>query len=361
MVSKIIYFGYYSNMTLEGGQARNNAFWQYFSGLKCLRKFNLNTQNHWARKINMLYFWFYLYFVNKKTIFIHQICIVSLFYINSRKLKKICFNLCNYLLTRVASRNELIIEVNDLYYEQSIDLKLCVDSDMELFQFIMYGIDRAHYIFASNEMAKYSKLKYLVKSFRTIINGAPMLEFPNVGGIKNVDLIYDDKIRCVYAGSLNRGRQIEELIQVFSTLQHAELILIGDMGEWLLTHILPQNVNYLGSFNEMKAMQVVNSCDLGLIPYSTEVKYYNLCYPTKASFYLNAGVPFLSTPLQELMSEFEKLSDIVKFADINQWHNLIDGFSKVEIAIIKGKLLESKVNYSWNKLLDDGLSWLRVN
>ena len=358
---KIIYFGYFSNVISEGGQARNNAFWKYFSSSRCLRKFNLKTQSHWVRKINMLYFWFYLYFLNKQTVFIHQIGIVSLFYVNSKKFKNICFSMCKYLLTRVASRNKLIIEVNDLYYEQSVDLKLCVDEDMAQFQFILYGIELADYIFASNEMAKYAKTRYQIKSFHTVINGAPPLKVSNIEELETGKRLHNIKIRCVYAGSLNQGRQIEELIQVFSTLQQVELILIGDMGEWLLTRLLPQNVTYLGSFNESEAMRIVAGCDLGLIPYSSDVRYYNLCYPTIASFYLYAGIPFLSTPLKELMAVFVGLHDVVKFADINQWYNLISGLSKVELDTAKEKLLKSKLDYSWNKLLDQGLSWMAAD
>jgi hypothetical protein len=73
MVSKMIYFGYYSEMIQEGGQARNNAFWRYFSVQRKSKQINLNVANAFVRKINMLYFWMYLYFLKKNTVFIHKV------------------------------------------------------------------------------------------------------------------------------------------------------------------------------------------------------------------------------------------------------------------------------------------------
>jgi len=354
----MIYLGYSSEVAQEGGQARNNAFWRYFSSWNSLKKFNLNTNSRVKRKRDMLYFWLYLYFLDKKTVFIHQVAIVSLFYLNNPKLKKIGFKFCNYLLTRVASRNRLIIEANDLYYEQSIDLKLDVDENMRLFQSIVYGVEKAHYIFASNKMAEYAQLVYQVKSVSTILNGALLLQQP---ADMNLEFKYNldkNKIWCVYAGSLNRGRQIEDLIQIFGGIEKVILILLGDMGEWLMTEALPENICYIGVFEETQAMQIVANCDLGVIPYSSAIHYYNLCYPTKASFYVNAGIPFLSTPLQELMTVFGSMSEVIKFAEIYQWAEIIKNLDKGSLACIKSECLKNKMNYSWDRLINEGLTKL---
>ena len=51
---KKIYFGYCSIATSEGGQARNNAFWNTLNKLSDWKAFNIFSKTPLKRKINMI-------------------------------------------------------------------------------------------------------------------------------------------------------------------------------------------------------------------------------------------------------------------------------------------------------------------
>jgi glycosyltransferase involved in cell wall biosynthesis len=257
-----------------------------------------------------------------------------------------------YLLNQVSRKNKLIIEVNDLPYEQSIDLELAVHDIHRVLQDGFYTVKRCHYIFASNEMASYIASKYSIEPMysNVIINGAPQLcDYSSV--FTKEEWMHSTKTKFVYAGSLNKGRQIEDLLDVFSENEANLLIVLGNEGEWLKEIQLPKNIIYLGNFEENEAHYLVSKCDIGIIPYNADRFYYNLCFPTKVSFYLTAGLPILSTPLKELQQVF-KNEGIVLFVPFADWKSILPNISKKEVAIMKESVQMIKESYSWKTLLN---------
>lgn len=351
-MKNIVYIGFLSNNIYEGGMARNNAFFLKFETLKS-KSLNIYNTNSILRILNSIYVLIYLLLSKKKTIFIHQSALLALFPIRLYK-SAIFQRKIKAFLSYLAFRNSVILEVNDLPYEQAIDLKLKVNPLFAVFENLVYSIPNWKYLFASYEMEKFVRKKYNLQAEYTqvIINGAPELCKLDVKSHLESSWTTLDKIKFVYAGSLNKGRQIEELISFFQTQNNSVLILMGNDGEWISEVSIPNNVYYIGNYNEKEAHFLTSKCDLGLIPYDENLFYYNLCYPTKMSFYITAGIPVLCTPLIELQNIFGKSKNII-FSSFENWPKEIAYLTNENINQLKksSNMLQNK--YTWDVLLNN--------
>lgn len=347
-LNKRIHIAWFNERLQEGGIARNMAFKNYLEK-KNFTTINFFPSNSFQRVINIFRLTFLL--INKKdcTILVHGNFFITNYLIQIFPLKFYVL-LVSKLTKRVAKRNKLIIEINDLRYEQSLDVKtkkvttLFVEAERK----ILYDLEDAFYIFASNNMREYAVRKYQLnkENTSTIINGGPLLK-----KIYSQRENYEkSKIQYVYAGTLNKGRQIEELLELFKKCNNANLLLLGESGEWLLDKKLPKNVRYLGAKSESEAHRIVSKCDIGLVPYNQEGFYYNLCYPTKASFYITAGIPFLSTNLSELMNTFEGKRSCI-FRNIENWEETIKSLDKGKIYNLKVNVRGIKNEFTWSNVL----------
>ena len=97
---------------------------------------------------------------------------------------------------------------------------------------------------------------------------------------------------------------------------------------------------------------MVSSCDIGLIPYNQKGFYYNICYPTKASFYITAGIPFISTQLAELKNEFLN-QKVCIFADFTDWSLVLKNLSNEEIQQLKENVNKISSHYTWENLIEN--------
>lgn len=347
----IYYITYLSDEINEGGMARNLAFSNKVRNFEARRlNMYLYRNNIIKRTWKGINFLFFLLCKKSKTIIVHQSAITLLFPLLTKELSRKIFKL---ILKRISSKNKLIIEVNDLPYEQAIDLDLPVLESMLKLEDILYSIPNCHYIFASTEMSKYVIEKYRINHghSKVVINGGPVL-LRAKSFLESQNWINSDSTKYVYAGSLNKGRQIERIIEVFLKNPDSILVLIGIWGEWLNEIDLPQNIIYLGDFDEITAQTIVSVCDLGIIPYDEEKFYYNLCYPTKASFYITAGIPFLSTPLKELMNVFES-EDMAFFEEFNNWKDFVRNFDKSILMRKRVKVKNGISKFYWDNLIDN--------
>ncbi|MFV0148637.1 hypothetical protein OBK08_11765 [Empedobacter falsenii] len=324
-----------SDKIKEGGMARNNAFYMYFLETN-YKIINLNSTSNIKRIIKMIYFIYICLYFRNKNIFIHIEVIKrylppSIFINYLRKLFK-------RLINHLDKNNELIIEVNDLSYEQAFDLGLPINENFKIFQEDVFNLKNAKYIFASEQMRLYTESKYIKynNSTSTILNGSPKLDITIQLDTIIVDLLDNLKNKAIYSGTLNKGRDIEKLINIFKYTQNWNLILIGSNGEWISKEILPSNVFYLGNFEENVAHKIVSKCDLGLLPYDSSKFYYNLCYPTKVPFYFSAGISILSVPLNEIKSyDYE----CIMYLEIEQWSEyLLRNDNKIEYKNIESNL-----------------------
>lgn len=347
----MIYLGYISNKINEGGLARNNIFYKYFLEKKWEIK-NFYPKNKIERIRNLYYGMFILRKAKNDKIFLH-LNIIPIIFISRLLEIKIYRRLVCKIFEKLSERNELIIEVNDLSFEQSKDLELPIKEYWLEIEKEIYNLKNIQYIFASNLMRDYIVEKYKLDPIKTfvIINGGPDLSSKNLGKEESC-INKNNKIKYVYAGSMNKGRQIEELIKIFQKNKNLELYLLGIWGDWIKKEVKSDNIIYLGNFEEEIAHKIVSQCDIGLIPYDDTKFYYNLCYPTKASFYITAGIPFLCTDLQETKNVF-KDKDVIWFEELKEWNEKINNINQKEIKIKKNNVLKLKNDFIWQNLLKE--------
>jgi len=344
-----LYFVHLNKKLNDGGLSRNLAFYEYYrnKGVKIRNVFNANKIRRILILVSVLKV---LLFSRNKKIFLHQGTIIFLFPISILKFS-ILFKILFKILQHTAIQNHLIIEVNDLPYEQSIDLELPINITTKLFEDALYTLKNCFYIFASQQMNYYVTSKFKIKDDHSevIINGASGLSDDDIS-TNSFSWMNQSKLNFVYAGTLNRGRQIESLIELFKGINSINLILLGNWGEWLLDFTLPRNVIYLGNNENTVAQKIVSKCDFGLIPYSDERFYYNLCFPTKISFYLTAGLPVLTTPLTELKYHF-KDSESVYFEKFDKWETFLSSLTVDFIVKAKMNAKKESINFEWHSIL----------
>ena len=349
-MSDIYYFAFLSSSINEGGMARNNAFFLKFNSFT-KNIFNVYHENALVRRLSFFRYFFLLLFLRKKKIFIHQGSILALFPILLFHFK-IVRKAIQWFLIFLSKNNRLFIEINDLPYEQAIDLQLKINEDFLIFENILYSLKNVNYVFASHQMEEFVRAKYNIPSSFTqvIINGGPALNKDNFIFEHEV-FNQKNKIKYVYAGSLNEGRNIRDIISFFENKHKHLLILIGNDGDWLSDTLLPENINYLGNFDEDKAHKITALCDIGLLPYDSSRFYYNLCYPTKVSFYITAGIPVLSTPLKELYDVFgsEKMVEFIPFSD---WGDYMHSITNEKIIEMKKEVEKQKNRFNWSSILE---------
>ncbi|OXG08761.1 glycosyltransferase involved in cell wall biosynthesis [Flavobacterium araucananum] len=344
------YFGYQTGSVNEGGMARNNAFMCYFEKKK-FKVYNLYHKSIFIRLFKLLMVLGLFLKLKKKKIVIHQGTLLLMFpivFFRYSFFSKLVFALLQY----VSKQNKFIIEVNDLPYEQSIDLGLPVNHIYKFFQERLFSLKEANFIFASNEMKKFIQKEYNLAEHKiqTVINGGPELIKSNFKR-DCLDWLQSENLKYVYAGTLNEGRDIEAMINLFFNIPDSLLILIGPQGEWINKIKLSDNVKYLGDFQENEAHYLVSKCDVGLVPYDESKFYYNLCYSTKVSFYITAGIPILSTRLKEMVFIF-KNKEMIIFDTISKWENIIQSLTKEHIFTMKKNVIIEKQNYYWEALLN---------
>jgi hypothetical protein len=101
---------------------------------------------------------------------------------------------------------------------------------------------------------------------------------------------------------------------------------------------------------EELAHKLVSDCDCGLIPYDENLFYLKIVFPIKASFYITAGIPFLSTRIPELVDHF---SDSAIFSPVEEWGYLLKD-SELP-GLIDGLRQRSKLqsqDYEWGSIID---------
>ncbi len=330
---------------VEGGLARNIAIMSWLqnniNGLKEIKLFN--------NRIINLFIVFFILLTERKSKIIFQYVTVGVPLFNGTIIGKVLRQAFIISVSRSSKFNNLIFDVSDLKYEQSIDLDIepYKRSLMKDFENKFFRLN-LKFIFASYAMQEYACKKYKISKENTevIING---------GNIPRCKSLYTHcinlhKINYVYAGTLNNGRSIEEMIKQFPNRNEVHLYLMGSGGEWIKDVIKGRNITYLGAYPEEKAHEIVAMCDIGLIPYDNTKKYFNIAFPTKLSFYVTAGIPFLSTPVDEVI----RINNIYQFGfieEITNWEILIKKLCKKTIENEKNKIINNNGDFEWGNVI----------
>lgn len=326
----------------DGGDSRDKAFIDFFLNTTDTFSILYNKKNLY----HILLIIVLLLFSRNKKIILHQ---NSIFIPVSGKniVGKIGRKFYVFLVKFTSLNNELVYEINDLPVEQAIDLELEVPYYFSEIENKIYNLKNIKFIFASEEMKKYVKSKYNIEEIRTYVclNGSKDYTFKN-NNIK----IDSEFINIVYAGTLNQGRNIENMIKIIKKNLKLRLFLIGKFGNWIDVDNFT-NIFYLGEKEEEEAFNLVSKCDIGLIPYDNSRFYYNLAFPTKVSFYLTGGIPYLGTQTKELINFEKKNPDLGYLVGESDWENFFNRISKSELIEKKKNIIKTKEKFYWNNIL----------
>jgi glycosyltransferase involved in cell wall biosynthesis len=107
-----------------------------------------------------------------------------------------------------------------------------------------------------------------------------------------------DRVKFVYAGSLFRDvDEIRHLLDIFvrSASSTIELYLMGVGGQWISREYKSPNISYLGSLAHQEAEQYVKACDVGVLLYAAEEKFFDIAFPVKLALYITCEIPILSS------------------------------------------------------------------
>lgn len=250
------------------------------------------------------------------------------------------------LMRYCSCRNQVILDISDLKYEQSLDLELdSLDSRaLKIIEKILFSGRKFYFIFASESMREFAVRKYKIPKDRacTCINGGDIIE-------RHSDRRADNVIKYVYSGTLNKGRNIKRMIDSFPDKEGYQLILMGTDGDWLENIVKKRsNIKYLGAIAEQEAHEIVSFCDVGLIPYDEHRLYYNIAYPTKLSFYITAGISYLATPTQEIKRLDYDFGYVCRMDD---WKNTILNMEINDLNEKKKKIAQIRERFSWDVTL----------
>lgn len=339
----------------EGGLARNVAWETMLASQSKTKEFNIGENGN-----NLLaFFWTILHARNKTLFFLYPSVGVSLFKDDIKK--RIIRSLYLLSLRYSARHNRLVFDVSDLKYEQACDLELS-DFNIHTIEDVEKKIMTlgAYYIFASGEMRKWACKKYNIPHDKTTVcaNGSHAISQSGDAIINDCISFHDDVIYYVYAGTLNKGRNIEKMIEEFPNDPAYCMVLMGMNGEWILEKYgQKKNIIYVGALEQTKAHYIVSLCDVGLIPYDDEKEYYNIAYPTKLPFYIMAGIPVLSTPVREVQNILNQY-EIGWATTLDHWGKLITHISSNDISTVKQKILTIQPDFTWDNMLKDGIRML---
>ena len=319
----------------EGGLARNEAILDWLRANKDIQEIKLNR----GRIENAL--------ITLKLLRNIENQVIYLFYptlgvpiLKDGMLGRLCSDLFFSALNIASKKNRVLIDICDLKYEQAIDLEI----DKERLEAIEKAEKRlfgtaCEFVYASESMKEYAKQKYCVspQKCHVLDNGGNLAfkrtSFPDT----------TDKIKLIYAGTLNRGRCIESMIESMRNVHNAVLYLCGTGGEWIKEE---DNIKNLGPLDESCAHYIVSQSDIGLIPYDSSKLYYNIAYPTKLAFYITAGIPFISTDVKEVRNIHQKYH-IGYISDVDDWHDLFSTIDTDAVNDQKKKVRDIIDEFTW--------------
>lgn len=343
MESKNVYITFVTDTVKDGGMARNNAFNEYFKDSD-FKIYNIWNDNKIRRVFNMFHIVLFPFFKSNINVFVHLGIFTEVFprFFLRKFLGFIFFKIWFRLLSQ---KNILTIEINDLPYNQSADLGLFIEPFYKRFEKLIFNPKFGNkYVFASNLMMEYVGVEFGIQEQKcsVVLNGAPAFK----SKIEDEILINKRPLKFVYAGTLNKGRGIELLLALFKGSHH-ELYLLGANGEWISDE---SNVFYLGSKEELEAMNIVSKFDIGIVHYDESKFYYNLCFPTKFAFYFQCGLPVLSTKLKESFFQLDSYQ-MCFFKSFSEWGVFLQTISIDDVKAKKKNVENMKFMFVWENLI----------
>lgn len=163
-----------------------------------------------------------------------------------------------------------------------------------------------------------------------------------------------DDIIFVYHGALLKGRGIEKLISIFSTLEdkkkHLVLIGFGDLGDMCLKHAQNNlNIHFNDALQKDELLEFIKQADVGLNFIDNSCLNHEFCLPNKIWDYLSSSIPVMVNNLEGMRSVVEeyKCGWLVD-DDETSIKSAIESLSFEDVVIKKKNTKDSIPRWGWN-------------
>ena len=183
------------------------------------------------------------------------------------------------------------------------------------------------------------------KSYQFIPNGVDVLRFATVEEWERIKDIPHPRIGFV--GTIGKRRFNCGLLQsLIERNPEWEFLFVGPQESNVRQELLKKNVHFFDCVPGEMIPAIINSFDVGIIPYSIDKADMDYVFPRKACEFLAAGKPVVATPLAEL-SAFE--GHIAVADSVEDFEHCI----QVALQDIDGKQerIEFVKRFDWNLLL----------
>ena len=87
------------------------------------------------------------------------------------------------------------------------------------------------------------------------------------------------------------------------------------------------------------------------MPYDETTLNNSIIYPIKMSFYITAGITFISTEMNEIV-RLNKNYNIGFTENINNWHNIIANMDKEKVQVENEKVRAVKKEFEWEEIFN---------
>lgn len=163
-----------------------------------------------------------------------------------------------------------------------------------------------------------------------------------------------DNIIFVYHGALLKGRGIEKLTSIFSTLEdkkkHLVLIGFGDLEEMCRTYAKKNlNIHFNDAMEKNELLEFIKQADVGLNFIDNSCLNHEFCLPNKIWDYLSSSIPVMVSNLEGMRSVVDeyKCGWLVN-DDKTSIKSAIESLSFEDVAIKKKNAKDSIPRWGWN-------------
>lgn len=233
-------------------------------------------------------------------------------------LKKLKLQTFEYAWFYSAAFAELLpdLKINTIIYDCMDELSLFKGASESLQQKEQYLIKEAAIIFTGGKSLYESKSK-ISSNVHCFPSSVDLPHFKKV----QRPLPTPDDIKNIqhpivgYIGVIDERINLELIAATAALLPNFQFVMIGPLAK-IGEHDLPrmQNIHYLGMKEYKELPNYLKAMDIAMMPFALNdaTKYIS---PTKTLEYMAAGKPIISTPVKDVVRDYEDQVHIVETAD----------------------------------------------
>jgi glycosyltransferase involved in cell wall biosynthesis len=209
-------------------------------------------------------------------------------------------------------------------------------------------------ILVSDSIADWYKGRYKLENISVVKNIPLFQERPTqqTNNIKKILNIIDDDILFIYQGGIARGRNIEEILNLFAKANcDRHIVFIGSGNEVEKVKDYQRqfsNIHYLPAMPFEQLMQHTMGANVGIHLIETNCLNHIYCLPNKIFEYLHAGIPIFVRDIPELATIVKKNNcGWLAPSNFTEMLNFINQLTLAEINLKREQARKCCRLYSW--------------